>query len=85
VLDDVSPPASLGGVAVLEAIAPLAVAMARDEASRLQAQLEAIQEVMARSEREAAAAVTSHDEAQAHLLGKFLERLPVHPSEDVLP
>ena len=83
-LDDASPPASPGGVAAVEATTPLAVMMAGDEASHLRAQLEAIQEVMARSKQEAAAATASHVEAQVHLLGKFLTRFPVHPSGDVL-
>ena len=62
-LDDMSPPESPGGVAVVEAAAPTAVTMAEDEASHLRAQLVAIQEAMARSEREAAAAMTSHADA----------------------
>ena len=61
-LDDVSPPESSGGVAAVEATALPTVAIARDEASRLRAQLEAIQEATARSEREAAAAAASHAE-----------------------
>jgi hypothetical protein len=64
-LDDVSPLESSGDATVVEATALLAVAMVEDEASRLRAQLEAIQEAMARSEREADRAVASHVEAQA--------------------
>jgi hypothetical protein len=48
-------------------------------------QLEAIQEAMARLEQEAATTVAFHAEAQAHLLGKFLVRFHVHPSENILP
>jgi hypothetical protein len=63
VLDDVSPPASSGGVVVVEATALPANMMAGDEASHLRTQLEAIQEAMARSEREAGAAMASRAEA----------------------
>ena len=83
-LDNVSPPKSPCDAMAVEVIAPPLVTMAEDEASHLRAQLVAIQEAMARSEREAAASVASHAEAQAHLLGKFPTRFPVHPSKDVL-
>jgi hypothetical protein len=63
VLDDVSPPASPGGVVVVEAAALPADTMVGDEASHLRTQLEAIQEAIARSEREAGAAVASRAEA----------------------
>ena len=62
-LDDMSPPKSSGGVAAVEAIAPPVVTMAGDEASYLGVQLEAIQEVMTRSEWEAVATMVSHTEA----------------------
>ena len=48
-LEDVSPPTSPGGVVAVEPVALLAVVMVEDEASRLRAQLETIQEAMARS------------------------------------
>jgi hypothetical protein len=84
VLDDVSPPEFSGGATAVEATTPPVVAMAEDEASCLQAQLEAIQEAMARSEWETATATTSHAKPQPQLLAKFLARFPVHPSKDVL-
>ena len=54
-LDYASPPESLGGAAMVEARTSLAAAMPGDEVSHVQAQLEAAQEVTARSVWEAAA------------------------------
>ena len=82
--DDSSTPESPGGATAVEAVALPTVMVAGDEASHLEAQLEAIQEVTVRSEREAAAAKASCAEAQAQHLGKFLVRFPVHPFEDFL-
>jgi hypothetical protein len=65
-------------------VTPPVVATVEDEASRLEAQLEAMQAVMARLERVAAITRVSHAEAQAQLLGEFLVRFLVHPSRDVL-
>jgi hypothetical protein len=62
-LDDVSPLESSCDATVVEAIASSAVAMAEGKASRLRAQLEAVQEATARSEQEAAHAMACHVEA----------------------
>jgi hypothetical protein len=62
-LDDMSPLESSGDATVVEAIASSAVTMAEGEASRLRAQLEAVQEATSRSEREAAHAMACHVEA----------------------
>ena len=86
ILDDASPrpsPELLGDAAAAEAVASPTVMTVEDEASYLEAQLEAVQAVMARSEREAAATGASHAEAQAQLLGEFLVRFLVYPSGDV--
>ena len=64
-LDDVSPPESPGGAMAMEVVASPVVMMAKDEASLLRAQLEAIQEAIATSEWEVAAAMASRAEAQA--------------------
>jgi hypothetical protein len=68
VLDNASPPESQGGAAVVEAVAPPAVRMAGDEASHLRVQLDAIQEEMDRSEREAAVAAASHAKGKCNFL-----------------
>ena len=62
-LDDVSPPESPGGATAMEAAASLVVVMAEDEASLLRAQLEAIQEAVAKSKREVATVMASHAKA----------------------
>lgn len=81
-LDDASPPESPGAAA--EAMAPLTVTVVEDEVSHLRAQLEAIREAKAQSEREAADAAASHAEAQAQLLDEFLVKFPVHSSGGIL-
>jgi hypothetical protein len=63
VLNDMSPPESPGSATAVEAAGLPAVMIAEDEAGSLRAQLEAIQEAMARLEWEAASTATSHLEA----------------------
>ena len=62
-LDDVSPPKSPSDATVMEVVASPTVVMARDEVSHLQAQLEAVQKAMARSEQEVALAMASRANA----------------------
>jgi hypothetical protein len=62
-LDNVSPPESPGDATAVEVVAPSLVVMAGDEASRLQAQFEAVQEATTGSEWQAACAMASHAEA----------------------
>jgi hypothetical protein len=67
-LDDMGPPPSpesQDGTAAVEATAPPVATMVEDEVGRLRAQLEAMQEAIARLEREAATGRASHAEAQA--------------------
>jgi hypothetical protein len=62
-LNDMSPPESPSSATVVEAVGPPAVMIAGDEAGSLRAQLEAIQEAMARLEWEAPSTATSRPDA----------------------
>jgi hypothetical protein len=63
VLDDMSPPKSPSNATTVNVVGLPPVTIAKDEVSRLQVQLEAVQEAMTRSEWEAACAMASHAEA----------------------